>query len=232
LKDEVDIYDIQQKLIAGFGINSFGSYEAVWDMLRDIRLLKYVRRNQLSGINKRYEKTCSDIKIDRLIELGLLKKTENDILISTAKSLQLLKQFGKNTKTYPKNPEGGGSINELNNTTVFIQALKLPDFFTLLYKDFGYIFPDALLVRGTRERYKLEFLEVEASKSNWHDWLENKRINYLKLAGDKRAYSYWKEQCELLDLPIPDIKDFKFSVSIVGKIKKDFGEGFRFVEQL
>ena len=81
MKDEVDIYDIQQKLIAGFGINSFGSYEAVWDMLRDIRLLKYVRRNQLSGINKRYEKTCSDIKIDRLIELGLLKKTENDILI-------------------------------------------------------------------------------------------------------------------------------------------------------
>ncbi len=54
----------------------------------------------------------------------------------------------------------------------------------------------------------------------------------MKLAGDKRAYSYWKEQCELLDLPIPEIKDFKFSVSIVGNIKKDFGIGFNFIEQL
>jgi len=232
LKDEIDVYVLQEKLIAGFTLNSWGSYEAIWDMLHDIRRLKYVRRNQLSSINNRYTKTCSPKKITRLIELGLIKKTDNGVLLSTAQSLQFLKLLNFNTQILPKDISGDGNINELNNTEVFIQALKLPDFIALLYPNFEYLRPDALLVRGTKERYKLEFLEVEASKSNWNDWLENKRINYLKLAGEKRPFSYWVSQCKLLDLPIPDIKDFRFSVSIIGKIKKDFETGFNFMENL
>lgn len=232
MKDDIDVYVLQEKLKTGFTRNSWGSYEAVWSMLHDIRRLKYVRRNQLSSIDDRYTKTCSLKKITRLIELGLIKKTDNDILISTAKSLQLLKQLEYNTQILPKDISGDGNINELNNTEVFIQALKLPDFIALLYPNFEYLKPDTLLIRGTKERYKLEFLEVEASKSNWNDWLENKRINYLKLAGEKRPFSYWVSQCKLLDLPIPDINDFRFSVSIIGKIKKDFGAGFNFMEEL
>jgi len=232
LKDEIDVYVLQEKLVAGFTLNSWGSYEAVWDMLHDIRRLKYVRQNQLSRINNRYTKTCSPKKITRLIELGLIKKSENGIIISTEKSLQFLKQLNYNTTILPKNISGDGSINELNNTEVFIQALNLPDFFALLYPDFEYLKPDALLIRGTKEKYKLEFLEVEASKSNWDNWLENKRINYLKLAGEKRVFSYWVSQCKLLDLPVPGINDFRFSVSIIGKLNKDFGEGFKFLEVL
>jgi hypothetical protein len=236
LKDKIDIDDLEQKLISGFTLNSWGSYEAVWDMLYNIRRVKYIRRNQISKINKRYNKTCSPDKIARLIELGLIKKTDNDILISTDKSLQLLEQLGKDISLLPESIEGKGAINELNNTEVFIQALKLPDFLALLYPRFPnhnpYLKPDALLVRGTKEKYKLEFLEVEAGKSNWDTYLANKRINYLKLAREKRAYTYWTWQCELLKLSIPDIKDFKFSVSIIGKIKKDFEEGFNFMEKL
>ena len=236
MKEKEDIYDLQQKLISGFGLNSWGSYEAIWDMLYNIRRVKYIRRGQISKIKKSYDKTCSRDKIKRLIELGLIEKTDNDILISTDKSLQLLEQLGRNISILPQIIKGKGSINELNNTEVFIQALKLPDFLALLYPRFPtnnpYLEPDALLVRGTEKRYKLEFLEVEAGKSNWDNYLENKRTNYLKLAREKRAYTYWTWQCELLKMKAPDIKDFKFSVSIIGKIKKDFGIGFNFMEKI
>ena len=236
MKDDIDVYVLQEKLKTGFTRNSWGSFEAIWDMLYNIRRVKYIRRNQISQIKKSYDKTCSEKKINRLLELGLLEKTNNDILIATDYSVKLLEQLGKNVSILPEIIKGEGAINELNNTEVFIQALKLPDFIALLYPRFPknkpYLIPDALLVRGTEKRYKLEFLEVEAGKTNWDNYLENKRINYLKLAGEKRPFSYWEWQCKLLDLPIPDIKDFRFSVSIIGKAKKDFGEGFNFMESI
>jgi len=89
-----------------------------------------------------------------------------------------------------------------------------------------------MLVRANDKGYKLEFLEVEASKAGWHDWLESKRINYLKLARDRQVYAYWKAQCSYLDMSPPDIKDFKFSVVFVCKLKKHFGIGFNFMERL
>ncbi len=201
-------------------------------MLYHIRLLKYVHRSQLKEIDSRYSKICSAKKLSKLVELGLVENTYQEVFVSTPDSLELLKKLGYNTSILPKNFKGDGNINELNNTEVFIQALKLPDFIALLYPNFEYLRPDALLIRGTKENYKLEFIEVEASKSNWNDWLENKRINYLKLAGEKRPFSYWVTQCKLLELPIPDINDFKFSVSVIGTIKKDFGTGFNFMEEL
>jgi len=233
---KVDIDEIEHKLTLNFTRNSWGSFEAIWDMLYNIRRVKYIRRNQISQIKKSYNKTCSPDKIDLLIELGLLEKTNNDILITTDYSVKLLEQLGKNVSILPEIIKGEGSINEFNNTEVFIQALKLPDFIALLYPRFPknnpYLIPDALLIRGTKEKYKLEFLEIEVSKSNWDDWLENKRINYLKLAAEKRPHTYWSWQCGLLNLAAPDIKGFKFSVSIIGKVKKDFGEGFNFMEEL
>ena len=211
---------------------NFEGDKLLWDMLKDIRLLKYVRRTQLKDIKPLYSKICSKDKINTLIELKLIRYTREDVLVSSATSLRALRKLGYNTEILPRDSDGNGDINELNNTEVFIQALKLPDYKALLYPNFEYLIPDALVVRGTKERYKLEFLEVEASKSNWNDWLENKRINYLKLAQDKHAYSYWKEQCNYLDLSVPNINDFRFSVNIIGKIEKDFGEGFNFKESL
>lgn len=229
---ESDYNELKEKLRDVIPLGSGGSYKLLWDMLYHIRLLKYVRRSQLKEIDNRYSKICAAKKLIKLVNLGLLKNTYEDVYISTAKSLELLKQLKYNTPILPKNISGEGFENELNNTEVFIQALKLPDFIALLYPNFEYLKPDALLVRGTKEKYRLEFLEVEAGKSNWDNYLENKRVNYLKLAGEKRPFSYWVSQCNFLDLPIPDIKNFNFSVSIIGKVKNDFGTGFNFKERL
>jgi len=232
LKDEIDIRELKDSLRDVIPLNSGGSFKLLWDMLYHIRLLKYVRRSQLKEIDSRYSKICATKKLTKLVELDLLKNTQKDVYISTYKSLVLLKQLKYPTQTLPKNITGEGFINELNNTTVFIQALKLPDYHSLLYPNFEYIKPDALLIRGDNVRYKLEFIEVESSKANWTNWLENKRVNYLKLAQDKQVYNYWKEQCNFINLPIPDIKDFKFSVSIIGKVNHNFGEGLNFMEKL
>lgn len=232
VKDKLDLQELKDKLRTIIPLNSGGSFSLLWEMLYHIRLLKYVHRKQLKDIDSRYSKICSAKKLSKLTEFGLVENTYQDVLVSTPDSLELLKKLGYNTSILPKNFKGNGDINELNNTKIFIQALKLPDFMALLYPNFEYIRPDALLVRGTRDRYKLEFLEVEAKKPNWDSYLENKRINYLKLASEKRPFSYWVSQCKLLDLPIPDINNFKFSVSIVGSIKKDFGTGFNFMNNL
>lgn len=234
---DIDYYELKEKLREVIPLNSGGSYKLLWDMLYHVRLLKYVRRSQLKDIDSRYSKICAAKKLLKLSELGLLKNTQEDIFIATDKVLPLLKQAGYNTKTLPKSIEGSGNINEQNNTSIFIQALKLPDYKFLLFpvfydNDKPYLKPDALLVRGNKDKYKLEFLEIEASKSNWNDWLENKRINYLKLASEKQVFNYWKAQCSFLNLPVPEIADFKFSVSIIGKINKNFGEGFNFSERL
>ena len=213
-------------------LNSGGSFKLLFDMFYHIRLLKYVRQSDLKLINPRYSKICATKKLNKLVELEYLENTYEDVYSATDKVLPKLKKNGYNIKILPKESKGKGEINQLNNTEVFIQALKLPDYKTLLYPNFDYIEPDALLVRAKDNAYKLEFLEVEASKPNWESWLENKRINYLKLASDKEAYKYWKIQCSYLNLTVPDIKDFKFSVSIIGAVNKDFGTGFNFIERL
>lgn len=208
-----------------------GSYKLLWDMLYHIRLLKYVRQPDLKAINPRYAKICAVKKLDRLIELGWLSNPYSDVYIATDAVLPVLKDNGYQIKTLPK-ASGYGGINELNNTSVFIQALNLPDFKALLFPSFDYIRPDALLVRASFNKYKLEFLEIEAEKPDWVDWVENKRINYLKLASDRQVYAYWKSVCSYLNLPVPEERVFRFSVSFVGKIKLDFGKGFNFVERL
>lgn len=208
-----------------------GSYKLLWDMLYHIRLLKYVRQSDLKLINPRYSKICAIKKLDKLVEIGWLSNPSSNVYIANDAVLPVLKDNGYLIKTLPKT-EGYGGENELNNTSVFIQALKLPDFLALLYPSFDYIRPDALLVRGDNVRYRLEFLEVEYVKPDWVNWLENKRTNYLKLAQDKKVYGYWKAQANYLNLPIPPINSFRFSVLFIGKIKLDFGAGFNFVESL
>ena len=168
-------------------LNSGGSFKLLFDMLYHIRQLKYVRQSDLKLINSRYSKICATKKLQRLVELEYLQNTYEDVHIATDKVMPLLHKNGYQTKLLPKEIKGDGKENELNNTEVFIQALKLPDYKALLYPIFGeinrpYLKPDALLVRVKDGAYKLEFIEVEASKPDWDNWLENKRINYLKLA--------------------------------------------------
>ncbi len=228
------LLDIDDKILFQdiIPLNSGGSYKLLFDMFYHIRQLKYVRQSHLKQINPRYSKICAINKLNKLVEKEFLENTYDDVYIATDKVLPKIKKNGYNIKLLPKESKGKGEINQLNNTEVFIQALNLPDYKTLLYPNFDYIEPDALLVRIKDNAYKLEFLEIEASKSNWPEWLENKRTNYLKLANDPQVYSYWKAHCTYLKLEAPDIKDFKFSVSIIGKIKKDFETGFNFIDNL
>lgn len=223
------INDLKLSLRDVIPLDSGASFELFWDMLYNIRLLKYVRQDQLKFINPRYSKICGKKKMSCYCDLGLLNSL-NEVYTATDKSLEILKLLKLNTKILPKTIDGLGDINQLANTAVFIQALKLPDFLALLYPSFDYIRPDALLIRGDNVRYKLEFLEVESHKPNWIDYLENKRINYIRLAKDRQAYSYWKAFSNYLSLPAPDINAFKFSVSIIGNIKLDFGKGFNFMK--
>jgi len=208
----------------------------LWDMIKHIRLLKYVRQSQLKLINKKYTQICSVDKLDYLSSIYLLGNLSQDIYYATDKVLPILEEQGYNINLLPPESGGFGDPNQINNTAVFIQALKLLNFKALLYPRFPmdkpYVIPDALLILEEEGRYKLEFLEIEASKSNWDNWLENKRINYLKLSQEELVYYYWKKQCKLLDISPPDIKDFKFSVSIIGEVKMDFGTGFNFMEEL
>jgi hypothetical protein len=228
----VELSELKNELRDIIPLESGGSFKLLWDMLYHIRLLKYVRQSDIKLINSRYSKICSVKKLDRLVELGLLNNADKNIYTATDDVLPLLKEFGFNIKTLPKSINGSGGTNELNNTEVFIQALKLKDFKNLLYPAFDYIRPDALLVRANDKGYKLEFLEIEASKAGWTDWLENKRINYLRLSRDRQVFAYWKAHCSYLGFPYPDINSFKFSVVFICSVKKDFGQGFIFKEKL
>jgi hypothetical protein len=227
----IEHLELKEKLRKIIPLSAGGSFQLLWDMLYHIRLLKYVHQIQLKEINPRYSKICAAEKLNYLVELGLLESPKKGIYCATEKTSQPLWKEKYPVKALPKISSGEGDINQLNNTEVFIQALKLPLFKTLLYPHFEYIIPDALLVFMDKDRYKLEFLEIEAGKSNWSDYLETKRINYLKLAQDEIAFSYWKAQCSYLNIKPPDIKDFKFSVTIIGNITKDWA-GFNFKERL
>ncbi|MFH1052773.1 MAG: hypothetical protein V1779_17775 [bacterium] len=132
----------------------------------------------------------------------------------------------------PEIPKGKGDINELNNTDVFIQALKLPDFYFLLYPNFEYLIPDALMVLKQNYQYKLVFIEVEAQKPNWDSYLENKLQNYIKLSQNIDVYNYWISVAPKLKLRIPTIDEFKFTVAIIGNITKDWGDCFIFRKSL
>jgi hypothetical protein len=178
--------------------------------------------------------TATKQNLDYLCTLGYLKQVQEDIFCAKDKALTILKEVKYNRKLdlLPAEPVGNGDINELNNTAVFLQALKLKHFYTLLYPNFEYLKPDALLVLRNENAYKLTFLEIEQKKPNWQEYLDKKRDNYLRLAKDYDFYNYWKNTCVYLNLSIPDNKSLKFSVCFVGDIKRDFGNGFIFTSKL
>jgi len=218
--------------------NKNKSYKLIWDILFYTRLLKYVHHEQYKEIRDRLRLAATKKDLSQLCTLGYLKEVISNIYCSTDKALHLLKKInypvpkGCNLDLLPKEPTGKAGINEMNNTKVFIQALKLTDFYALVYPHFEYLIPDALLVQKKDQSYKLTFLEIEVPKSNWGSYLEDKHKKYLNLSHDINFYNYWLNACPKLCLPIPDIAKLKFSVCVVGNIKKDFGEGFTFTASL
>jgi hypothetical protein len=230
---DLDINAVKNELKSlSFG----GSLNDVYRLLFHVSLLKYSTVNLLSRTHSTANKVATKPKLNRLVELGYID-SENDIYIPNKMTIAILKMIKiaakrVNVNLLPNLPKGYGSINELNNSEVFVQALNMVDYHSLLYPTFGYIRPDALLILKQGSMYKLTFLEVEKQKSNWEEYLDTKRYNYLKLAKDIIVFEYWCEIAPLLKLPTPNISEFKISVTIVSNIKKDWGDGFVFKESL
>jgi hypothetical protein len=217
------------------------SYKLVWDLFYKTRLLKYVHHEQYPTIRKTLNKVSAEWKLKLLCKEGYLEECEKaKVFVATDQILPVLKELKEyNTNLLPqKKPTGKGDINEILNTEAFIQAVKLPDFYTLLYptefRESHNLIPDALMVLKSKEerKYKLIFLEVEAKKPNWIEKLAGKRENYVLLSKDYRFYDYWKTTSERIGLPMPDISQLKFSVYFICSIKENFGNGFHFTQSL
>lgn len=206
------------------------TWNALWQIFYYTRLFKYVHKKHYPKIKKSFDKICTHDKLQKLCSLGYLKSPQRDIYCAKDKVLPILKETGFPISILPNEPIGKGDINELNNTDVFVQLTKLEHFYSLTFPNFGYVIPDALMIQMDKEnrKYKLTFIEVEAQKPNWNEYIEKKRDNYLRLAKDITVFNYWQEICNKLNIKPQTTDEFCFTVSFYGSIKKDFGNGFQF----
>ena len=206
------------------------TFAQLWQVFYYARLFKYICRKHYPMIKSAYSKICTDKNLKKLCKLGYFKNPNEKVYCATDKVLPILKEAGFNIDVLPQESTGNGDINELNNTDIFIQLLKQKHFYTLLFPNFGYLIPDALLVEYDEETlsYMLTFLEIEAKKPDWENYLEDKRNNYLRLSKDIKVYEYWKNIAPKLGFSIPEISDFKFSVTFYSSIQKKFRNGFEF----
>lgn len=211
------------------------SYQQFFRLYYFIRLLKYSTQKQLrllefSGVSKVATKDV----LDELVKIGHINTAgkSGNVFIANETTDNIVNTVSFNEENYFKVfanlPRGIETSNDIKNTEIFIQALKLKNYHFLLFPDFDYLRPDALLVLKEEKRYKLSFLEIETEQSNWESRLEKMRTNYRKLSNDMLVYEYWKKMADYLQLAIPEIDDFKFSVIIVGNIIKNWGKGFEF----
>lgn len=208
------------------------TYAQLYRILYYTRLLRAVERTQYKTIEPIFSKICTKSKLALLCDLGYLKEVSKDVFIAKNKCLGVLQQVGYLTKFLPHETESEGGVNQLGNTKALIDCLKLPDYHTLLFPHFKYIIPDALLVRKQEDKYKLTFLEIEQKKPDWENYMLTKRDNYLLLAKDMQVFNYWSETASYLGLSVPTIENFSFDVTFICSIKKDFGTGFNFIENL
>lgn len=212
---------------------SGGSYENVYQLLYHLALLKYATQGHLKAIGfSGAEKVATKKKLEALCDLGYIRLANEHLGVyaATAKTLDLLVLIGHNRYVLPSPPRGMGL--ELYNTDVLVQALRLPNYYALLYPQFPrenpYIIPDALLVLKEESRYQLNFLEIEAEKPNWEAHLQTKYDGYKRLSKDMAVYNYWKVYSGYLGLRCPPVEEFQFQVMIIGSIIKDWGKGFKF----
>ena len=195
-----------------------GTWNSLWELFYFTRLFKYVHKKQYNKIRGHFFKISTKEKLNELCEREYLFSPRNNVYCAKNKVLPILEETGFLVNVLPGEPKGKGDINELNNTEVFIKIFKELDkktFYTFLYPNFIYLIPDALLVELDKEnrKYKLTFIEVEALKPDWDNYLISKKANYLRLAKDIRFYEQWCRYCELLKLPKPDL-NVKFNYKI------------------
>lgn len=229
---EADFSAIQQKTATNKSI------KATYQMLYDMRMLKYVHKSQFIKIRSTYGRFTSDKKLAYLCEKGWIEMRAEGVFTTSDKTLPVLKAEGFNTDILPRIITGKGMINEIQNTECLIKFMKIQHYHCLLYPSFGtrkvWLRPDALLVRKDEEnnKYKLTFLEIEAQKPDWHNYIERKREKYQRLAQDKEFYDMWKILATKLNFPEPNISSIKFSVYIIGNINKQFENGFTFLKEV
>jgi hypothetical protein len=210
------------------------TFNSLWQIFYYTRMFKYISYRHFTQLKKSFNKICTYGNLHGLCELGYLRSPQRAVYCATNKVLPILQQAGYNTEILPAEATGYGDINELNNTDVFVPATKLKYFKTLLYPQFGYLLPDALLVRLDEEnrKYKLTFLEIEAQKPKWYKYVEVKRDKYILLSKSLDFYNWWKDVAPKMDLPIPPIESFTFNVIFICSLKKEFGNGFKVVSQI
>lgn len=153
------------------------TFSQLWQIFYYTRMFKYISYRNFTQIKTSYNKICTYDKLHALCELGYFKSPQRAVYCATNKVLPILQEAGYPTELLPAEATGFGDINELNNTDVFVKTVKLPHFKILIYPRFNNLIPDALLVQLDEKtrKYKLTFLEIEASKSKWHDYLLNKK---------------------------------------------------------
>ena len=74
----------------------------------------------------------------------------------------------------------------------------------------------------SESEYKLTFLEIETDKFYHDEYLNNKRMNYNRLAEDDQVYRYWVNISEHLKLKKPTKEQFCFSVKCITNLKLEF----------
>lgn len=212
------------------------SYNAIYHALYLARQLRYVCPKDFKKLDKIYPKWefpkfCTKNKMKELADLKYLEHLGNDMYTVRDRCKAVLEKAGFLVRYLPEKAKGIGDINARNNVEVFIQAHALPNFYTLLFKTFGYIEPDAILVQNFGDTYQLTCLEIEKPKSDWLNKLTDKRENYFRLAKDLQFYEFWKETSRILKLKTPNVNEFRFNVTFVCSLVEDFGEGFNFINE-
>ncbi len=228
----LQLYKEELKPLAQIG--NGGSWALMWDMLYSISMLKCVNHKHLVLIKSRFEKIGSKKKLQQLCDLHYLSSPSPDVFVAKKKTHALLSELEYNRDLLPVFT-GNGDINELNNTEAFVKLMSdEPYFHMFLYPRFPqekpYLKPDALMVLKDENRYKLVFLEIEASKKpNWDQYIFTKRDNYLRASKDDKVFEYWLGVAKKLGFAVPEKSEFFFSVRFIGDIKfDDWGDGFEF----
>jgi hypothetical protein len=201
------------------------SFNQLFSFFYTLALLKYAVKDQLNQINN---KLGTKKKLQRLVALDYLAATALEVYTITDKTLGVLANVGLNTKIIQR-PGGQGEKERLAVSEAILKIMSQADFFTVIYPEFKeagsqhfYLVPDAALIFKRENRAQLVFLEVEAQKHQWLDYLAQKRQNYQQLACNYETYNlWWRYQCQLLGFNLGLAAEFCFSVLVIGRFKPE-----------
>jgi len=199
------------------------SFSLVISTLYYAHLLRYSTAEHLKELTKSV-KIATKKKLQALVDRNYLVNNEG-VFVSTDKTLNLLVNSGHKRKLLPPPATGRGA--ETYNSEALVKIIQQPFYKALLYPSFEYLIPDGLLVLQDGDRYQLNFLEIEAKKPKWAEYLEEKRAKYERLARDVKVFNYWNIYSQYLGLKCPAVEGFKFQVLCIGT-KKGAWNGWRF----